>query len=697
MSEGIDDLVRRLRRTDLLLLRAVRRQRARPAVRAKGQFWGQVITDDEVDGLLRAHGEIDWPAGSDGLDDALIASTAWRDAAGAKIGRVREAFELDEDAIDLLLLAVAPEISTGYARIFAYLNDNLNQAFLTVDLATRVLRQDRRQRLALAATLLPTAPLVARRLLNLHPADGVEPLASRRLYVAPRFVHWLLGEALPPAEGVVAIPTDRQPFVPAAVAKRVETLTPGLTSPVTVVVCGANGPAREGAAIAAARAVGRTLVRVDLERARGVLAAPNDLVRDLVLDGTLPLFTAVPDGNAEPNVRTQVAALATALSSLPFPVLISVSERRGAALLCTPDRADVTLQVGRSTLVERTAAWTETFHRRGWDPHPAGDLAERFTGVSGTGFEGVLDRASAECGTGEPDRSALWAAARETTRPEMAGLAQRITPRYAWEDLILPERILGQLHHLERALAQQETVMERWGGEKVRPRGYGLKVLFSGAPGTGKTMCAEVIAGSLGLDLFKVDLSSVVSRWVGETEKNLRGIFDAAEGGHAVVLFDEADALFGQRGDVKEAQDRFANQEVSYLLQRLETFEGTAVLTTNLQENIDEAFLRRFSAVVEFPVPGPIERRMLWERAIPAGAPRADDLDLGALANRFTLAGGSIVNAALNACIEAAADGRPVAMEHAVTAVARELYKMGKQVNRVHFGEFYDKVAPLFG
>jgi SpoVK/Ycf46/Vps4 family AAA+-type ATPase len=229
----------------------------------------------------------------------------------------------------------------------------------------------------------------------------------------------------------------------------------------------------------------------------------------------------------------------------------------------------------------------------------------------------------------------------------------------------------------------------------VRARGYGIKALFTGAPGTGKTMAAEVMAGTLGLDLFRVDLSSVVSRWVGETEKNLREIFDAAEGGSAIVLFDEADALFGARGEVKQAQDRFANQEVSFLLQRLETFEGCAILTTNLQENIDDAFLRRFGAVIEFPMPNAELRARLWERAVPPGAPRAADLDLDRIARQFALSGGSIVNAAIGACVIASSRRSEVTMDHVVEAVARETIKMGKQVTPVSFGEWYERARSL--
>jgi SpoVK/Ycf46/Vps4 family AAA+-type ATPase len=187
----------------------------------------------------------------------------------------------------------------------------------------------------------------------------------------------------------------------------------------------------------------------------------------------------------------------------------------------------------------------------------------------------------------------------------------------------------------------------------------------------------------------------VVSRWVGETEKNLREIFDAAEGGTAVVLFDEADALFGSRGDVKQAQDRFANQEVSFLLQRMETFEGCAVLTTNLQENIDEAFLRRFGAVIEFPMPTATQRAQLWRKAIPPGAPKGDDLDIDEISEQFIIAGGNIVNSAINACIIASSRKEPVCMRHVVEAIGREMIKMGKQVSRVHFGKYYEFVRDL--
>jgi AAA+ superfamily predicted ATPase len=439
-------------------------------------------------------------------------------------------------------------------------------------------------------------------------------------------------------------------------------------------------------------------VRVDLERCQEYMDQPWDLLRELNISRALPLIINVMDVNEDPAQRMAMVRLGSALATLPFPVLISGSDRRAIEVLLGTDRTSVTVKVARTDMGERLDAWRVAFAAKGWaDPDDtfATEIAERFYSVSGTTVARVIARAEAEAGGGHPNLDTIYAAARECSRPEFKGLAQHIVPRYRWEDLILTDKIKGQLDHLVDTLNFQETVFHRWGGNKVRARGFGVKALFSGGPGTGKTMAAEVIAHRLGLDMYRVDLSSVVSRWVGETEKNLAKIFDAAEGGTAVVLFDEADALFGSRGDVKQAQDRFANQEVSFLLQRLETFEGCAILTTNLQENIDEAFLRRFGAVIEFPMPTVTQRRVLWSRAFPPGAPRSPDLDIQRLSDQFIMAGGNIVNSALNACVLAARDGEPVGMKHAVEAVARELVKMGKQVSRVHFGEFYDVVSDL--
>ena len=696
MSGIFIELARRLRRVDLLLLRAVRRQRARPAMRAKGQFWGSVITDDEVDALLRAHGEIDYTHAPDGLDDAISASEALRNDLNGRIGRLKQSFDLDGDDTDLILLSLAPEISAGYGKIFAYLNDNLNQAYLTVDLATRVLRTERTQRLALQARLMSGSPLIKNRLLLLNPPDGADTHTSRRVHPSGRLLRWLLEEEeLPTGLGFTPLDVSGAPLIATDTMERIDELAQSLNSPITITVVGSTAGGREGVAISIGRKASRPVVRIDLERCKNYLDQPWELIRELRMSGALPYVVNVASSQEDPQQKIQVLTLGAALATLPFPVIVGGADRRALSGLLGADRPSATVKVGRTNLDERIQSWEDHLTKKGWDTNRAIDLAERFYSVGGTTIDQIMDRAEAESGGLEPTDETLWEAARECARPEMQGLALHVTPRYRWDDLILPPKIKEQLQDLVNYLAEQETVFHRWGANKIRARGYGIKALFSGGPGTGKTMAAEVIANTLGLDMFRVDTSSVVSRWVGETEKNLREIFDAAEGGSAVILFDEADSLFGSRGDVKQAQDRFANQEVAFLLQRLEVFEGCAILTTNLLDNIDEAFLRRFGAVIEFPNPGVTERIQLWNQSIPPGAPRDPDLDIPKLAKDFNIAGGNIVSAAINACILASSRREPVAMRHVVEAIAREMIKMGKQVSQAFFGEYYEFVKGL--
>jgi AAA+ superfamily predicted ATPase len=283
----------------------------------------------------------------------------------------------------------------------------------------------------------------------------------------------------------------------------------------------------------------------------------------------------------------------------------------------------------------------------------------------------------AAAGAAGLERAALFAAARRQGGHELSALTRRIEPAYRWDDLVLPGESVTQLREICRRTSLRERVLGDWGFGTKLSRGRGTTALFAGPPGTGKTTAAEVVAGDLGLDLFTIDLSAVVSKYIGETEKNLERIFSAAEDTDAILFFDEADALFGKRSDVREAHDRYANIEVAYLLQRMEQYEGIAILATNLRQHLDDAFTRRLAFVVDFPFPGDAERRRIWELTL-AGAPLAAGADLDLLARGFRLSGGSIRNAALQAAFLAAGDGTPVGMPHLLDAVRRELRKMGK-------------------
>jgi hypothetical protein len=273
-------------------------------------------------------------------------------------------------------------------------------------------------------------------------------------------------------------------------------------------------------------------------------------------------------------------------------------------------------------------------------------------------------------------QSLLWRETRERTRPKLDELAQRIDTRAGWDNLILPPRQLAMLKAVAAQVKQRNQVYENWGFAGANSRGLGINALFAGPSGTGKTLAAEVIGAALGLDVYRIDLSSVVSKWVGETEKNLKRVFDAAEETSAVLLFDEADALLGKRTEVRESHDRYANIEVSYLLQRMETYRGLALLTTNLRSHVDQAFLRRLRFVVEFPFPGDIERCAIWKLAFPKLSP-CEGLDFGRLA-QLNVAGGSIKNIAINAAFLAADANGPIRMAHVRAAARSEYEKLGK-------------------
>jgi hypothetical protein len=279
----------------------------------------------------------------------------------------------------------------------------------------------------------------------------------------------------------------------------------------------------------------------------------------------------------------------------------------------------------------------------------------------------------------------LYAAARAQTGRDLDGFARRIVSRHGWEDLVLPADRLAQLHELCDQFKYRHVVYDEWGFGRQAALGRGLSALFSGPSGTGKTMAAEVIAGELELDLFKIDLSGVVSKYVGETEKNLSRIFDAARDSNAILFFDEADALFGKRTETRDAHDRYANIEVSYLLQKIEEYDGVAILTTNLRQNLDDAFLRRLQFSVEFPFPDEQARLRIWRQTIPAGAPLAPDVELEALAVRFKFSGGSIRNVLLTAAFLAAREGGIITMGHLLWAARREFQKLGKLVDEAQF------------
>jgi ATP-dependent 26S proteasome regulatory subunit len=409
------------------------------------------------------------------------------------------------------------------------------------------------------------------------------------------------------------------------------------------------------------------------------------------------LFVVCPDGEPDP---ARVAFLARFLAHLSGPLLVvgTVPE--------LPARPLLRLELQPPSAVEQCRLWVEALaltqteqvgltrtagasaRRKASAPSADAstsaplaaahnDLADRLAAqfqLTPARIRAAVAEADTTVALGEPLETRLWRAARAQARPRLDGLARRVEPAVTWNDLVLPEEAVTTLRATVAAARGQATAYTHWGFAARNGRGLGLSALFAGPSGTGKTSAAEIVAGELELDLYQIDVSQVVSKYVGETEKQLRRIFDAAERGACVLLFDEADALFGKRGEVKDSHDRFANLEVSYLLQRIERYRGLAILTTNMKQALDSAFLRRIRFVVNFPFPGVAQREAIWRRAFPPTAP-TQGLDYAKLA-RLNLAGGNLRGIALNAACLAAAEGRPIGMEQLRRAARVELAKL---------------------
>ena len=377
---------------------------------------------------------------------------------------------------------------------------------------------------------------------------------------------------------------------------------------------------------------------------------------------------------AEANLHAATAQIGVAMANrLPDLVFLASREPVG---LSRPVRR---FGVDKPEPIEQRALWAEALgpaaaHFNG----TLNQVADQFRLSAKTIFAtgSTLGRQG-----GELPPAALWQTCRSLARPRLENLACRIVPRARWDDLVLPVHLKQTLRQLVSQARQRMLVYETWGFAGQGGRGLGISALFAGDSGTGKTMAAEVLAGELGLDLYRIDLSSVVSKYIGETEKNLKQVFDAAEQGGVLLLFDEADALFGKRGEVKDSHDRYANIEVSYLLQRIETFQGLAILTTNLKTSIDRAFQRRLRFIVNFPFPDAEQRAAIWTRVFPAQTP-VRGLEPKRLA-QLNVAGGNIRNMALNAAFLAAeqGDGRPVEMTHLVQAAKLEAQKIERPLS----------------
>lgn len=605
------------------------------------------------------------PSDPDAAADASSNTTPGEAGGPAALDGLCSVFRLSPFECDVLLLCAGVELESAFAGLCAAAQGDPARPYPTFSLALAALPQPH------WSALTPAAPLRRHRLVEV--GDG-PALTHSPLRIDERILHCLVGlngwdERL---RGLVDLVPDEGALAPShqALADRIAALWrgAGAASPV-IQLC---GPERVGRRRVAAAACGQIGLGLGLLAAETLPSVPQEMEtllgiweREAVLTGSALLLEADEVGEgARP-------ALARAVERAAGFVLLSGADRQPVR-----GRPVVTLEVGNPTRAEQRALWGLSLEPRSASVNGLIEQIATQFDVSDLTIRAAGAEALARATGDAPEAlgRALWDACRVSSRPRLDDLAQRIQPAADWDDLVLPEAPRTVLRDIAAHVHRRGVVYHQWGFASQGERGLGISALFAGPSGVGKTMAAEVLARALDLDLYRIDLSAVVSKYIGESEKNLRRVFDAAEGGGAILLFDEADALFGKRTETKDSHDRYANQEVSYLLQRMESYRGLAILTTNLRSSLDTAFLRRLRYAVQFPFPDAAQRAEIWRRVFPPAAP-TEGLDPEKLA-QLGVAGGHIRSIALNAAFLAADAGEPIRPAHVLRAAQSECAKL---------------------
>jgi hypothetical protein len=578
---------------------------------------------------------------------------------------------------DLLLLCAGVEFDSSFAGLCTRAHDDAGKPYPTFSLALASLREPH------WSALTPDRPLRYWRLLEIGTGTA---LTNSPLRIDERILHYLAGvqhlderligmvEPLPAAESV---PSQQQ-------LAQLIAGSWGRTGnePPAVLL---HGPDVAGKRAVAAHACALLDLNAYLMSADAVPAPPGEIEalvriweREVILSSAALLLDCDTVDTAD---LSRLGPIVRLIERVRGPLFVTSREP-----LRAPGRPSLALAVAGPTPAEQRVLWESALQPAGFDLNGTVDSLVTHFDLGAPAIRSASTEVEGRM-QGRPDADAhdlLWEACRMQARPGLDSLAERIVPAASWEDLVLPAGQKAALREIAGQVRRRATVYERWGFARQGGRGLGISALFAGASGTGKTLAAEVLAGELRLDLYRIDLSGVVSKYIGETEKNLRRVFDAAEGGGAILLFDEADALFGKRSEVKDSHDRYANIEVSYLLQRMEAYRGLAILTTNLKSALDPAFLRRIRFIVPFPFPDEGQRAEIWSRVFPQEMP-CDGLRVEKLA-KLSVPGGSIRNIALNAAFLAADNAEPVRMAHLLQAARSEYSKLERPLTEAEIG-----------
>jgi SpoVK/Ycf46/Vps4 family AAA+-type ATPase len=684
---------------------------------------GLVIEEGDVESWLSNLGAADSPS------QALANASGVRGQKGGRLAMLASLFGLHPIEQAILLTVLAPELDLTYANLYAYVQDDVTKKAATLDLVGALWCRGMEDRLLARRAISSNSTLRRHLLVSVDDSLALtSPLLSRPIQLDPRVASYLLGadDTDPSLASSVRLVKASEVVYPALGSGQMRSLEriaranlpntdhsdqnpkPKIQNPKSEggLVVWMRGPEKLGKR-AAAEHLAYTLKRPLLVvETTALMAGGNDLrkmiyraLREARLQDALVYWA---DTDALATGREQAG------TELPGELAQALGEFAGCALFDIRSTMPLHVSGGALSIELDFPTPSNELRRSLWEYAlngstslaPDVDLtmltgAFKLTGdqinaAADTARHTAAWRTISSGSTEKPQVTMrdLMSACRAHSNQGLGVLARKVIPVYSWSDLVLPIDRLAQLREMCLHIRYGPKVFEEWGFDRKLARGKGLNVLFAGQPGTGKTMAAEVLASDLGLELYKIDLSGVVSKYIGETEKNLEKIFHEGQTSNAMLFFDEADSLFGKRSEVKDSHDRYANLEISYLLQRMEEYDGIVILATNLRKNMDEAFIRRMHGAIEFPMPEELDRLEIWRRTFPVEAPLADDVDLQFLAKKFKLSGGNIKNIVLEAAFFAADAGTAINMSHLVRALRREHQKIGKLMHESDFGPY---------
>jgi len=622
-------------------------------------------------------------------------------------------FNLSAFDIDVILMCLLPELDPRFEKYYAYLQDDITRKMPTVNMIVRLLCVRLEDTLDAKKSFDPDAPLITNNLVHIYKSTVQNSTASAAKFVQidERIVDYLternrIDYHLQSFTHIYQPTAKLQDLViPQYLMERLlKFISRNKETAPAYCFHGTNGMGKRTTAEAICCESGMPLLHIDVKR---MLAA------DIPVDQAIPLIfregrlqnAAIYLNRSDllfKNGDTDVhnAGYDTLLSELAnYPHLSFLSSENKMELMRHPRNK---LLVNIEFTMPNHSARKQLWQRQCRDTLPIADdvdfddLANKFRLTAGQIAEALSSARSAamwrDPENGLITSNDLYLVCRQKSRQRLNTLTNQAVTQYNWDDIILPKDQKEQLIEICNQVKYRHVVYNDWGFGKKLVRGEGLNVLFAGPSGTGKTMAAEIMGNELGIDVYKIDLSNIVSKYIGETEKNLDRIFREGTTANAIIFFDEADSLFGKRSEVRDSHDRYANIEISYLLQKMEDYDGVIILATNLRKNMDEAFTRRMHFAVEFPMPEEPDRYRIWASMFPEKAPLGQDLDLSFLARQFSITGGNIRNIVVASAFLAAQDGGLITMENVIRAMKREYQKMGKLCTENDFTEYFDLV-----